>query len=341
MYLKNIVSEFLPHASEITLTPIESGLINTTWVVEANNQKFILQKINTKVFKNPDAISNNHLAVNTALESSDYSKIITKPLLSENGNYYAKDSNDNYWRMQKFVENSVTYTKVPNPEIAYKAAQCFSEFYKTLNKNKIPKLQEVLPNFINFEKRIFDYQQALENADEVRKIYAKNEIEFVNENLQIPEKWISLQKHQLLPERIIHADPKISNILFDENQDALAVIDLDTVMTSTLLYDFGDMIRSYTNLAEEDDAEFTDNFSPEIYDKVKEGFLFHLKDILTETEIKSLDYASQVIIYIQAVRFLTDYLNGDTYYSTSREHHNLDRTKNQIQLLKNLMKNLY
>ena len=146
-----------------------------------------------------------------------------------------------------------------------------------------------------------------------------------------------MQKSNSLPIRVIHADPKISNIRFDKENKAIAVIDLDTMMNGTILYDFGDMIRSYTNNAEEDNGWVKDHFNAENYVAVKEGFLFYLKDTLTPIELENLDYAAQLIIYIQAIRFLTDFLNDDIYYSTKYKLQNLDRTKNQINLLKGLL----
>ncbi|MEF9479228.1 phosphotransferase [Chryseobacterium sp. 1B4] len=145
-----------------------------------------------------------------------------------------------------------------------------------------------------------------------------------------------MEKNGHIPKRIIHADVKISNLLFDRKYRPLAVIDLDTTMISTILYDFGTMIQSYTNITHEDDGSARNNFNPEMYKAVKEGFLFHLKDKLTTTETESLDYAAQVAIYIQELRFLTDYLNGSIYYATKYPEHNLDRTKNQLELLKGL-----
>ncbi|WP_449397500.1 phosphotransferase [Chryseobacterium wanjuense] len=143
-------------------------------------------------------------------------------------------------------------------------------------------------------------------------------------------------KNGILPSRIIHADAKISNILFNKEYHPIAVIDLDTVMISSILYDFGTMIQSYTNNTEEDDGKAENNFNPEIYTAVKKGFLFYLNEKLTPEELENLDYAAQVAIYIQAIRFLTDYLDGSKYYSIKYPEHNLDRTKNQIELLKGL-----
>ncbi len=338
MEIETVISEFIGN-QKYTYSEINNGLINKTYLVDSEQGKYILQCINTGIFKNPEAILHNHLKVNQVLKNEGYPRNILEIVPTQKGDYLLKDQENGSWRMTGFIENSVTFLKVPNPETAFEAAQCFSEFYALLNKNAL-QLEDTLPGFINFEKRISDYKTALSQADVHRKEKSKSEIDFVNEWMDLPEKWIRLDKEGILPKRAIHADPKISNILFNTENQAIAVIDLDTMMTSTLLYDFGDMIRSYTNLTNEDDAQQIENYSPEIYQAVREGFLTHLKNILTPIEIENLDYAAQVVIFIQAVRFLTDYLNGDVYYAVKHENHNLDRTKNQIHLLKNIIKSV-
>lgn len=331
MEIKAIISTFIGESNP-TFSAIDNGLINHTYLVEAQNKNYILQQINTDIFKNPQSIIDNHLVINFVLKNSDYKRKIVDLISTNTGEFLV----NKHWRMTEFIENTVSHLKVPNPETAFEAAKCFSEFYSVLNAEDLD-LKETIPGFINFEKRISDYKIALKNATEERKINAKKEIDFINSHLNLPEKWLELQNENALPKRIIHADPKISNILFDKNGNASAVIDLDTTMTSTLLYDFGDMIRSYCNLTDEDDAFLENNFTREIYDSVKRGFLFHLENILSETEKENLDYAPKVVIYIQAVRFLTDYLNGNIYYAIKYENHNLDRTRNQVNLLKNIL----
>ena len=237
--------------------------------------------------------------------------------------------------MMEYLENSITFLKPSSTEIAFEASKCLSEFYKIVNQKTI-LLEETLPDFINFEKRINNFKTAL-NQETERKKLAESEINFILDHLSLLQKWTELQNSNSLPLRVIHADPKISNILFNKENKAIAVIDLDTMMNGTILYDFGDMIRSYTNNAEEDNGWVKDNFNAENYVAVKEGFLFYLKDTLTPIELENLDYAAQLIIYIQAIRFLTDFLNDDIYYSTKYKLQNLDRTKNQINLLKGLL----
>lgn len=337
MELNTIVIEFIG-TDNYELTPITDGLINTTYLLKDKDRakKFILQKINTHVFKQPEVIVNNHLMINEILQSNNYQLQIIEPVLSLTNKFLVKDANGESWRMLSFIENSTTFLAAPSLQTAFEAAKAFSYFLNTINTENLPAIEDSLPNFLNFEKRVADYKSALENAVPSLKEKAKAEIEITNQLLSLPDQWIEMEKNNQIPKRIIHADVKISNILFDKNHKPLAVIDLDTMMISTILYDFGTMIQSYTNTTLEDDGSAINNFNPEMYKAVKEGFLFYLKEKLTPQEIMSLDYAAQVAIYIQEIRFLTDYLNGSTYYSTQYPEHNLDRTKNQLELLKGL-----
>ncbi|WP_300675596.1 aminoglycoside phosphotransferase family protein [Soonwooa sp.] len=339
MELENIVLEFLPHQKVLSITAIDKGLINKTFVVETMSGKYLLQSINTGIFKNSEAIVKNHLTINSILKQNHYEAEIAEPIETKSKTWLYKNE-EAYWRMSTFLDNSNTYLSVENTSLAYKAVEAFSYFYSIINQNENLELKPVLPDFINFEKRISDFKKALERTTVERKDKAKNEIEFILKHLQLPNNWIALEKENKLPNRIIHADPKISNILFDNEQNVKAIIDLDTMMNGTLLYDFGDMIRSYTNLSNEDDGKTKNNFSPEIFDAVKKAFLKHLENKLTKTELDNLDDAAKVVIYIQAVRFLTDFLNGNIYYSVQYPEHNLDRTRNQINLLIGLSNHL-
>ncbi|KAB1230891.1 phosphotransferase enzyme family protein [Chryseobacterium viscerum] len=337
MEIKDIVIEFIG-TDNYDLSPINDGLINTTYLLEDKDQgkKFILQKINHHVFKQPEVIINNHLMINELLRSNNYHFQIIEPIPSLTHQLLVKDANDEPWRMLSFVENSITFLTAPSLQTAFEAAKTFSYFLTTVNTEKLPAIEDTLPNFLNFEKRISDYKKALQDAAPHLKENAKAEIEITNQLLSLPDQWIEMEKSNQIPKRIIHADVKISNILFDQNHHPLAVIDLDTMMISTILYDFGTMIQSYTNTTHEDDGSAVNNFNSEMYKVVKEGFLFYLKEKLTPEESENLDYAAQVAIYIQELRFLTDYLNGSTYYSITHPEHNLDRTKNQLELLKGL-----
>lgn len=341
MEVNNIILRFIG-TENCMISPINNGLINTTYLIEnnENQEKFILQKINTQVFKNPERIIHNHLTINKILQENNYPLHITEPVSSSFKEFLVKDIEGQQWRMTGYIDNSVTFLTVPSAETAFKAAQAVSSFLSIINTETLPAIEDPLPGFINFEKRIIDYKNTLEHAASDLKDKAHSEILQMNQLLDLPDRWISMVRNNQLPKRIIHADTKISNILFNQDHHPIAIIDLDTLMVSTILYDFGNMIQSYTNITNEDDGKAVNNFNSEIFKAVKEGFLYHLKDQLTAEELENLDYAAQVVIYIQAVRFLTDYLDGSIYYSTAYPEHNLDRTKNQLELLKGLRRYL-
>ncbi|UCA61288.1 aminoglycoside phosphotransferase family protein [Chryseobacterium rhizoplanae] len=335
--IKDIVAQFIS-TENYSLSPITDGLINTTYLLEDkdNKEKFILQKINHNVFRQPEIIINNHVMINKLLRSNNYQFQIVEPVPSLTHELLVKDADGEPWRMLNFIENSITFVTVPSLQTAFEAAKTFGYFLKTVNTEILPAIEDPIPGFLNFEKRIKDYKNSLKNAAPHLREKAKAEIEITNQFLSLPDEWIEMEKKEQIPKRIIHADVKISNILFDQHHNPLAVIDLDTMMVSTILYDFGTMVQSYTNTTNEDDGSAKNNFNAEMYEAVKKGFLFHLKEKLTPKEYDRLDYAAQVAIYIQEIRFLTDYLNGSTYYSITHPEHNLDRTRNQLELLKGL-----
>ena len=323
---------------ELQFTPITDGLINATYLVEAPaaGRRFILQKINTSIFKNAAAVARNHQLVNAILGATAYPRKRVRQLPTAAGTPLLLDGTQAAWRVLEFVEGATTIHKADRPAVALEAAKTLSEFLFYLNQHPGAEPEEVLPGFLDFGKRMRDYQATLATVPPDRRQPAAAEIDFVNQRLALPARWLAWQEQGLLPRRIIHGDPKISNVLFDKAGRGLCVIDLDTVTASTLLYDFGDMARSYTNKTTEDDARLARVFDAELYRAVKEGFAFHLKTILTPIEADNLDYAAQTVIFMQAVRFLTDYLNGDVYYATRYAGQNLDRTKNQLCLLRGL-----
>lgn len=334
-----IAQQFL-NDTVTSVSLINHGLINKTYLIETATDRYILQNINTQVFKNPKALVNNHLAINKILKQSTYDLSLYEMVVHKDNAYLLEDDS-HIWRMFTYIKESHTVTKVASESMAFDAAKAFGAFYSAINLDPSVSIMDVLPGFLDFKKRMEDYQYALSHATSALRHQAKEAIDFVNSHHNLLTTWLQLMESGKLPNRLIHADPKISNLLFDKEQRPLAVIDLDTVMQGTLLYDFGDMVRSYTNQSEnEDDVQFKNPFIPAYYNAVKKGFQIHLDNILNPTEKKHLDTAAKVVIYIQAVRFLTDYLNGNVYYSVSYGTQNLHRATNQIQLLKGLMAHL-
>lgn len=339
--LNKIICHFLPRAEAIVVFPITDGLINSTYSVEvvegAQRKKYILQKINILVFKNPKAIQSNIVLVSSFLKSNNYPHPVLELCVTAEGNNEINFEGDS-WRMMAQIENSYTVNVVENPKQAFQVGAFFGTFYRYFENIDTQQIQVVLPDFLDTQSRIDAFQLALQSANSDRLIKAQEQIEWMVKHKDLPQKWIQLQQQKELPIRLIHADPKISNVLFDATtHQPKAIIDWDTLMLGTILYDYGDMIRSYTNTKLEDDPNPEGVFNVAIYKALTEGFLSETRSLLTDIEKEFMSYAPQVIVYIQALRFLTDFLNGDTYYHCNYPEQNLNRTKNQINLLQQIL----
>lgn len=340
--LNKIICHFLPRAEVVVISPITDGLINSTFSVElvegVKRKKYILQKINTLVFKNPKAIQSNIVLVSRFLKSNNYPHLVLELCVTAGGNNEINFEGDS-WRMMAQIENSYTVNVVENPKQAFQVGAFFGTFYRYLENIDTQQIQVVLPDFLDTKSRIDAFQLALQSANSDRLIKAQEQIEWVVNHQYLPQKWMQLQQQKKLPIRLIHADPKISNVLFDSaTNQPKAIIDWDTLMRGTILYDYGDMIRSYTNTKSEDDPDPEGVFNADVYHELTNGFLSEAGSFLTDIEWQYLSYAPQVIVYIQALRFLTDYLNGDIYYQCNYPEQNLNRAKNQINLLQQILK---
>src|SRR5699024_915270 len=296
----------------------------------------VLQKINVEVFKNVEVITKNIFEVAKHLENKNYPHKILKPLTFVNGDFLY----ENKWRIFEFFENTKTYEKAISTHQAFEAAKFLGEFHIYLKDFDLNKITQPISGFLDFNLRLKQFEKSLKTASSARKTKAKQEIKILQKNIFLLEKWNLI--NEKLPQRLIHADPKISNFLFSEenSQQIIALIDWDTLMKGSILYDFGDMIRSYTNLKSEDDFSKENNFSLENYQNIKKGFLYHLAEELTEREKENMTLEEKVVIYVKALRFLTDFLNNDIYFSVKRENQNLQRTKSQLNLLENLNKEI-
>jgi thiamine kinase-like enzyme len=339
--LNRIICHFLPRAEAVFISPITDGLINSTASVEVvegvKRKKYILQKINTLVFKNPKAIHSNIVLVSSFLKSNNYPHPVLELCVTAEGNNEINFEGDS-WRMMVQIKNSYTVNVVENSNQAFQVGAFFGTFYRYLENIDTQQIQVVLPDFLDTQSRIDAFQLALQSAYSDRLIKAQEQIEWMVKHQDLPQKWVQLQQENSLPVRLIHADPKISNVLFDATtHQPKAIIDWDTLMLGTILYDYGDMIRSYTNTKLEDDPNPEGVFNVAIYKALTEGFLSETRSLLTDIEKEFMSYAPQVIVYIQALRFLTDFLNGDTYYHCNYPEQNLNRTKNQINLLQQIL----
>jgi len=335
--LDNAISQFTDE-KVIKIELIGNGLIHKTWKVDIPSQSIILQQLNSKVFNNPIDICNNIINISNHLsQKSDYPFELLNIILTKDGK--SLYSNDNqYFRATKFIENTFSADVIDNPDTAYKVANAFGNFTKFLLDLDPNSLKITIPDFHNGSKRYDDLIQSvqLNKYNRVnRSIDLLNKIETFH---PITLKIDALKKDQKLPVRIVHYDTKINNILLDKyNYSPKLIIDLDTTMPGTVLSDFGDMVRTATATKDENETNLVKvNFDLNYFESIVKGYLSALITILNEYEISNLLNGGKYLILMQCVRFLTDYLNGDQYYSIQYDGQNLDRALNQMKLLESI-----
>ena len=314
-----------------------NGLINNTWLVEKNNsdEQFILQRINELIFIQPEDIAFNHRMVTNHLKKyyPDYSFVA--PLKTSEGKDLLK-TGEGYFRMFPYVKGSHTIDAVNEPLQAYEAAKQFAGFTKRLSGINTFQLKITLPHFHDLSVRFREFEKSVISGNAERIIESSTLIDYIHLNRSIVSTWEELKTR--LPIRCIHHDTKISNILFDKYDKGICVIDLDTVMPGYFISDVGDMLRTYLSPVSEEDKDMKKiAIRKEYYDAIMQGYLNEMGSSLTETEKDHFLYAGKFMIYMQAIRFLTDYLNNDIYYGSDYEGHNFVRAGNQAILLGTLI----
>ncbi|MDH7461162.1 aminoglycoside phosphotransferase family protein [Chitinophagaceae bacterium 26-R-25] len=313
-----------------------SGLINHTWKITNGSNNYILQKINHHVFKNPEAIDANINFIGAYLIGNYPHYKFVKPLSSANNRTI--EYKDGYFRIFPFIENSHSKDIVETPEQAYEAASQFGKFTSLLSGIDIRELQTTIPDFHNLSLRYTQFLHALENGSQQRIKKAASLIEKVKSHEGIVSLYERITGSNDFKLRVTHHDTKISNVLFDDNDKGLCVIDLDTVMPGYFISDVGDMMRTYLSPVSEEEKDFSKIvIRDEFYRAVVQGYYEEMKDVLTETEKTHFFYAGTFIIYMQALRFLTDYINDDVYYGEKYPEQNLVRAGNQFELLQRLL----
>lgn len=336
MDMEHILHQFLPNASADTLVPLGEGLINTTYAVtDTDGKRYVLQKINTAVFPDPVAVMRNTVCVTDWMRDRlraegvcDARKVLSfVPCVS--GGYLYGD-----WRCSEMIEGATAYVSANEPDMLYASGKGYGEFQRLLDGFPAHTLAEVLPDFHNTKKRFAAFLEAVENDVAGRVHEVEREISYLRAHEELAGSIVGMLERGELPLRVTHNDTKLSNVMLDDQTgEAVCVIDLDTVMPGTVLYDFGDAIRSGAASAAEDEPKLDRmNFMPAYCEAFKEGFLASCGDILLPAERDNLMLGARVIIFEQAMRFLTDYINGDTYYKTVFPGHNLVRARTQIRL---------
>lgn len=336
--LPAILNKFQIKGQLLEATPIEIGHINATYQVTLqdglNKSLYVLQKINTQIFKKPLAVMDNIANIGHFLTKKSYPRKVLLPIESMDGQYVVKVAT-NYWRLYPFIPNTITYNQVDTTEQAYNAAFAFGEYTNYLHDFEVTSLHTTIPNFHNTNLRYQQFLEAIKDGVGERKQRAKAAINQLLDYRHL----LHTIKQATLPLRVTHNDTKINNILFDKtNGAAVCVIDLDTLMPGTLLYDYGDMVRTFTPPLDENSADFDNIYiRKEMLNALTEGYKDGMKESLTALEATLLLDGGKLTIYEQALRFLTDYLLGDVYYKVAKEEQNLIRAKNQICLLESLL----
>jgi Ser/Thr protein kinase RdoA (MazF antagonist) len=322
------------------MTPIESGLINHTYKVVTPSGQFILQHVNTNVFKQPLAIDSNMYLLKYHLRTSHPDYLFVAPIAGMDGNTLY-EVNSLYFRAFEFIEDSHTITTVNTSEQAFEAAKAFATFTAVCNAMDTTALQETLPNFHNLPLRYQQFEAALNSANNERLTDCKTLIQGLQEQKAIVTKYEAFIAHPDALKRVTHHDTKISNVLFNDANKALCVIDLDTVMPGYFISDVGDMLRTYVCPVSEEESDLSKIMVRKDYlQAIQAGYYSHMQQHLTAFEQAHFFFAGEVLIYMQALRFCTDYLQNDVYYPIKYPHHNLVRATNQMQLLLALQQTL-
>lgn len=339
--LLQLVSHFDVQGTVKSVKPLGNGLINDTYKVAMNEEDepaYVLQRINNAIFKDVELLQSNIEAVTAHLRKkleekqvADIDRRVLHFIKAETGKTYWREADDTYWRMMRFIPDAFTYETV-NEKYSHAAGLAFGEFEAAL-VDLPQQLGETIPDFHNMELRARQLKEAVQNNPVKRLSVVESMVEELNRNMEEMCKAEQLHRDGKLPKRICHCDTKVNNMMFDADGNILCVIDLDTVMPSYVFSDYGDFLRTGANFTAEDDPNLANvGFNMDIFKAFTKGYLTSAGAFLTPIEREHLPFAAKLFPFMQCVRFLTDYINGDVYYKIKYPEHNLDRAKNQLAL---------
>ena len=344
--VKELVGHFQFEGDFVYGEPFGCGHINDTFAVYykmkfVHPHRYILQRINHFVFKNPDGLMQNienvtaHIRKKIHENDGDITReVLTIIKTKDNKNYYI-DEKGNYWRAYVFIDDATCYQVVEKPNDFYTAAKAFGRFQKQLCDYNAETLFETIPDFHNTEKRFEAFLDAIERDEMKRADSVRAEIDFALKRHADASVLVDLLKANELPLRVTHNDTKLNNVMIDnETGEGICVIDLDTVMPGLSIYDYGDSIRFGANPVAEDEKDLSKVYMElSLFEIFTKGFLEEAGHSLTEKEIEYLPFAAKIMTFECGIRFLGDYLNGDTYFKIHREGQNLDRCRTQFKLV--------
>lgn len=345
-YSDKIAARFLGDIPGCITHPLTIGHINSTFrVLIDETPRYLLQQINTSVFRNIDGLmQNTALVLNTLkvqMESREDGLMVQSLVTTPDGELYLKDENSNYWRMFTFIPGARIVETVSNCSEAYEGGKAYGRFLEGISALNPDQLFITIPDFHSLENRYTAFIKSLDQDLSKRKTEAAKEIEFAKAHIEAMMRIPELLKSGKIPTRIVHNDTKFNNLIFSESGKAIAVTDLDTVMPGSALYDFGDAIRTAANSAREDEAMLDKvRFDINIFEAYASGYLEAAGNILNRDEIDNFPEAALFMTYIIGLRFLTDFLNGDVYFHTQYPDHNLIRARVQFELIRKMQQQL-
>ncbi|MDF1576321.1 MAG: aminoglycoside phosphotransferase family protein [Bacteroidales bacterium] len=343
MIVETIAARFATEGSIAKVQAHGGGHINDTYRlvnrVDAAPD-YLLQRVNHQVFKDVPLLMQNMVLVTDHVAArirKDFPDEVERRSLTivptTDGRSFFKDPEGNFWRVLRFIDNHLVFDSTTDPDIAYQGAHTFGAFTSMLNDLPAEKVGTVIPDFHNMKWRLTQLKESIRRDAAGRLKVVTEEIAYVESRAKMMLTIHELGKKGAIPLRVTHNDTKISNVLFDEERKGLCVIDLDTIQPGYVTSDFGDGIRTLTNTGEEDDENLDRvTMDLDLFEAFASGFLDSTREILLETEKDALLYAGLLFPYMQAVRFLIDYLDGDSYYKVRHPEHNLVRTRAQLKL---------
>ncbi len=339
--LNEIAKQFQLEGVVAEVKALGEGFINDTFIIKtgAGSPNYILQRKNKKIFSPIPAMMENiqkvclHIKEKVVAAGGDPMREAMTVTPANDGKLYFLDEEDEYWAVCQFIDDTIAYEAAETPELAYAGGKGIGKFQSLVSDLKHP-LTDILPGFHNIRFRYKQWDEVIAKDPVGRKAEVAEEISWVESRREEMLNFWKLVEDGTIPTRVTHNDTKVNNILFDKKGDVLCVIDLDTVLNSTVLNDFGDAMRTYTNTGLEDDTNL-DNVSMdmEIFKAFTKGYIEETKSFLTEKEVEYLAFSAKYITYEQVLRFLMDYIDGDNYYKTKSPDHNLVRARAQYKLL--------
>lgn len=362
-----LARQFRTRGEPTEIAPVPVGHINDTFIVTATSgpcspaalgwetsettpegggaTRYVLQRINQIVFKNPVQVMANivriteHIHAKTVAVDPQAAACQLVVVATKDDGAYHRDGDGNIWRMYNFIEDAVTYDCLQSATLAREAARMFGRFQRLLIDLPGPPLHETIPGFHNTPRRLERFQEVLKADSANRAKNARAEIDFVFENAAICHVLSDLVQRGEVPIRVAHNDAKINNVMFDTSTgQGVCVIDLDTVMPGLSAYDFGDLVRTATCAAAEDERDLSKvAVDTQLFEALARGFVAGTGSFLTPAERRHLVFGGKLITFEQLIRFLTDYLAGDVYYKVHRAGHNLDRSRTQMKLVQSII----